>query len=110
MAPRRGVAERDDDDVADALGDLVIAPRATVGLSCRERLDTAELGLLAAQRVEDERGRHACACAPASWMLAGHEAIIAAAGRRAVQAGPLAARRAARGRRRVEPYLSVQYE
>jgi hypothetical protein len=38
-----GIAERDDDDVADADGDLLVATRAEVDLRRRIRLDSAQL-------------------------------------------------------------------
>ncbi len=51
-----GVGERDHDDVADARGDFLVAPRAPVGLAGGERLDRAHLGGPAGEGIAHEHG------------------------------------------------------
>jgi hypothetical protein len=54
MSPLRRVEERDDDDMAEADGDVLVASRAQVDLRRRIRLNTAKLRLLVGERVGDE--------------------------------------------------------
>lgn len=56
MAALAGQRERDDDDVRDPWGDLLVAPGADVGLARRGRLDPTDLGGRAGQGVELEAG------------------------------------------------------
>jgi hypothetical protein len=56
VAALRRVGERDDDDVADARGDLLPAARAAVGLQGGVGLDRPDLGGPPGERVTDEHG------------------------------------------------------
>lgn len=52
-----GTRERDDDDVADAHADRLVAARACVGLHGGSRLDVADLGSGTCQRIDGEAPR-----------------------------------------------------
>lgn len=71
VAPEVGVAERDDDDVAGSLPDLLVAPRADVLLARLIGLHALDLGRATGERVLDER-RLACRWARSAPSVCGH--------------------------------------
>ena len=54
VPPLTGVDERDDDEMPEADGDLLVAARAEVDLCRRVRLNPSELGVLIGERIGDE--------------------------------------------------------
>ncbi len=73
------VTEWDHHDMSHADGDLLVASRAAVGLGGGDRLDGAQLGGLATQRIGDKARRNRAAskrAAPRS-ITRGHASSIA---------------------------------